>query len=133
VLSDYLWARAVLLVGEPARPACESAVVKMQSFCLGVVSDHTGCGARSPAGPWLSHQVAAGHARRRSARISTDAAPACRAGPTVATVGLSAQVPLAVLLDLIFTHPAWLRSAAAAALMVLGAALVLAGFFGVAS
>ena len=51
----------------------------------------------------------------------------------MATVGLSAQVPLAVFLDLIYTHPAWLQSAAAAALMIVGAILVLAGFLGVAA
>ena len=53
------------------------------------------------------------------------------AGPTVATVGLSMQVPLAVTLDAIFKHPAWLHSASQASFMFGGALLVLAGFFGV--
>lgn len=56
-----------------------------------------------------------------------------RAGPTAATVGLSAQVPLAVLLDLLFKHPSWLHSPPAAVLMIVGAILVLGGFYGVAS
>lgn len=52
-------------------------------------------------------------------------------GPTVATVGLSMQVPLAVVLDAIFKHPAWLYNGLSAALTFVGAALVLTGFFGV--
>lgn len=52
-------------------------------------------------------------------------------GPTVATVGLSMQVPFAVVLDAIFKHPAWLSSASSAALTFVGAALVLTGFFGI--
>ena len=56
---------------------------------------------------------------------------ACPAGPTVATVGLSMQVPLAVALDAIFKRPAWLSSASSASFMFGGASLVLAGFFGI--
>ncbi len=52
-------------------------------------------------------------------------------GPTVATVGLSMQVPFAVVLDAIFKQPAWLSSASSAALTFVGAALVLTGFFGI--
>lgn len=57
---------------------------------------------------------------------------ACKcAGPTVATVGLSMQVPFAVIMDAIFKHPAWLSSASSAALTFIGATLVLTGFFGI--
>lgn len=55
------------------------------------------------------------------------------AGPTVATVGLSMQVPLAVTLDAIFKRPAWLSSASSATLMFGGAILVLSGFFGISA
>lgn len=55
------------------------------------------------------------------------------AGPTVATVGLSMQVPLAVTLDAIFKRPAWLSSASSATLMFGGALLVLSGFFGISA
>lgn len=41
------------------------------------------------------------------------------------------QVPLAVVLDAIFKHPAWLYNGLSAALTFVGAALVLTGFFGV--
>ena len=41
------------------------------------------------------------------------------------------QVPLAVVLDAIFKRPAWLSSASSASFMFGGAALVLAGFFGI--
>lgn len=53
------------------------------------------------------------------------------AGPTLATVGLSVQVPLAVLADGILGSPPWLHSIASAVLMVCGAAGVLIGFLGV--
>ena len=49
----------------------------------------------------------------------------------MATVGLSMQVPLAVTLDAIFKHPAWLHSASQASFMFGGGLLVLAGFLGV--
>ena len=55
------------------------------------------------------------------------------AGPTVATVGLSMQVPLAVTLDAIFKRPAWLHSGTSATLMFGGAILVLSGFFGISA
>jgi drug/metabolite transporter (DMT)-like permease len=49
----------------------------------------------------------------------------------VATVGLSMQVPLAVLLDAILKHPPWLSNWLSAVLTFVGAALVLTGFLGV--
>ena len=56
-------------------------------------------------------------------------------GPTVATVGLNAQVPLAAGLDAVFgkPKPAWTRSAGAAALTAAGAAAVVGGVCGIAA
>ncbi len=53
------------------------------------------------------------------------------AGPTVATAGLSMQVPIAVVLDVLFRSPAWLGSVGPAVLTFAGGALILAGFFGI--
>ena len=53
------------------------------------------------------------------------------AGPTVATVGLSIQVPMAVAAEGCFGKPAWLQSHSSAALMILGAIAVFSGFLGV--
>ena len=53
------------------------------------------------------------------------------AGPTIATVGLSIQVPLAFLTEACFNQPAWLSSPGSTALMVLGALAVILGFLGV--
>ncbi|DBA88033.1 TPA: hypothetical protein ACH3X1_005014 [Trebouxia sp. C0004] len=52
-------------------------------------------------------------------------------GPTLATVGLSVQVPLAVAAEGIFGTPEWLHSHGSAAFMILGAIAVLMGFMGV--
>lgn len=41
------------------------------------------------------------------------------------------QVPIAVLLDLLFRHPAWLQRAVPAVLTISGGVLILAGFFGI--
>ncbi|KIY97666.1 hypothetical protein MNEG_10296 [Monoraphidium neglectum] len=49
-------------------------------------------------------------------------------GPTIATLGLSIQIPMATALDVFLGRPAWLRSGAAAALTFGGSALVLGGF-----
>ena len=53
------------------------------------------------------------------------------AGPTIATVGLSIQVPLAVMAEGAFLQPAWLHDHGSAALMILGALAVILGFLGV--
>ena len=53
------------------------------------------------------------------------------AGPTIATVGLSIQVPFAVLAEASFSQPAWLSHHGSTALMVVGAVAVLLGFLGV--
>ncbi len=53
------------------------------------------------------------------------------AGPTIATLGLSLQVPLAVALDVIFGSPAYMRSVLPAVLTAGGAVLVLGGFCGI--
>jgi solute carrier family 35 protein F5 len=55
-------------------------------------------------------------------------------GPTVATVGLNVQVPLAAGLDAAVTRPrpAWTRTAGGAAATAVGAVAVVAGVCGVA-
>ncbi|GAB4821963.1 hypothetical protein N2152v2_009009 [Parachlorella kessleri] len=52
-------------------------------------------------------------------------------GPTVATAGLSMQIPFAVLLDVLFRSPAWLSRALPAVLTFTGGGLILAGFLGI--
>eukprot|EP00891_Asterochloris_glomerata_P007550 jgi/Astpho2/7550/Aster-02456 len=52
-------------------------------------------------------------------------------GPTIATVGLSVQIPLAVVAEMLLKSPPWLRSASSAVLILLGALAVIAGFLGV--
>lgn len=52
-------------------------------------------------------------------------------GPTLATVGLSVQVPMTVGAEVLFTHPAYLRQTSSALLVLLGGVFVLAGFFGI--
>ena len=52
-------------------------------------------------------------------------------GPTMATVGLSLQVPVAIATDLVVFHPAWLHDARAAALMAFGLLFVLLGLLGI--
>ena len=69
--------------------------------------------------------------RRHTPRPAPPSLPAT--GPTIATGGLSMQVPLAVVLDAIVRSPPWLHSAGTAVLTFLGAAVILAGFFGLNS
>ncbi len=57
--------------------------------------------------------------------------PAFYTGPTVATVGLSIQVPMAVAAEGSFGKPASLHSRGSAALMIFGAIAVIVGFLGV--
>jgi hypothetical protein len=52
-------------------------------------------------------------------------------GPTVATVGLQMQIPIAMVADFVYKRPAWLNSASTAVLMVAGTSAILAGFLGV--
>mmetsp|Transcript_12133 Transcript_12133/g.31079 ORF Transcript_12133/g.31079 Transcript_12133/m.31079 type:complete len:369 (+) Transcript_12133:191-1297(+) len=52
-------------------------------------------------------------------------------GPTVATLGLSIQIPIAIAADLAFKRSAILDSGRVLGLNILGATLVLAGFFGI--
>lgn len=49
-------------------------------------------------------------------------------GPTIATLGLGIQIPMAATLDVFLGRPAWLRGGRAAALTLGGSALVLGGF-----
>jgi solute carrier family 35 protein F5 len=50
-------------------------------------------------------------------------------GPTLATAGLSLQIPIAISLDAIFRNPRWMHSLGAALLTFLGGAMILVGFF----
>ena len=50
-------------------------------------------------------------------------------GPTLATAGLSMQVPLAIAIDGVVRRPAWLHSAPTAWLTFIGGGVVLTGFF----
>ena len=52
-------------------------------------------------------------------------------GPTIATVGLSVQIPLAVVAEMLLRSPPWLRSPSSAVLILVGALAVIAGFLGV--
>ncbi len=52
-------------------------------------------------------------------------------GPTLATVGLSIQVPMTVAIEVLFTHPSYLQHAGSAVLVLLGGVCVLGGFFGI--
>lgn len=54
-------------------------------------------------------------------------------GPTVATVGLNVQVPLAAGLDAVLRRPAWARSWGGGAMTAGGAVLVVAGVCGIAA
>lgn len=49
-------------------------------------------------------------------------------GPTVATLGLSVQIPVAAVVEAIIGHPQWLRSGGAMAMTLCGTALIMAGF-----
>ena len=92
VLSDYLWAMSILLLG----------------------TDNT---------------VAQKYNTATAVRLMI--ANAAHSGPTIATLGLSLQVPLAVALDVLFGHPSYLESVLPAALTAGGAVLVLVGFCGI--
>jgi hypothetical protein len=49
-------------------------------------------------------------------------------GPTIATLGLSVQIPVAAVVEAIIGHPKWLSSRAAMAMTLSGTALIMAGF-----
>lgn len=51
-------------------------------------------------------------------------------GPTLATAGLALQVPIAVVTDVLLTHPAWLGSLLTIMLTTVGGSVILAAFFG---
>lgn len=52
-------------------------------------------------------------------------------GPTIASAGLSLQVPIAIVLDAIFRNPRWLHAVGTALLTLLGGGGVLSGFIGI--
>jgi hypothetical protein len=51
-------------------------------------------------------------------------------GPTAATVGMSAQIPLATLADAFLGAPTWLQQGQALAMTAGGTAAIMAGFVG---
>lgn len=52
-------------------------------------------------------------------------------GPTVATLGLSVQIPMAAVAELMVGHPAWVKRASWIAMTLGGTGLILLGFVGV--
>eukprot|EP00775_Hariotina_reticulata_P009993 gene9993-10148_t len=50
-------------------------------------------------------------------------------GPTVATLGLSVQIPVAAVVDVVAGHARWLSSAKAMAMTLSGTGLIMVGFF----
>lgn len=52
-------------------------------------------------------------------------------GPTVATLGMNIQIPIATVGDLLLGHPHWLDSPTATAMAVVGTVAILAGVFGI--
>lgn len=50
-------------------------------------------------------------------------------GPTIATLGLSVQIPVAAVVEAIIGVPKWLRNGSSMAMMLSGTALIMAGFF----
>lgn len=49
-------------------------------------------------------------------------------GPTIATLGLSVQIPVAAGVEAVIGHPKWLTSGAAMAMTLTGTGLIMAGF-----
>jgi len=49
-------------------------------------------------------------------------------GPTIATLGLSVQIPVAAVVEALIGHPKWLSSGAAMAMTLSGTGLIMAGF-----
>lgn len=50
-------------------------------------------------------------------------------GPTIATLGLSVQIPVAAVVEVIIGVPKWLSSARSMVMMLCGTALIMVGFF----
>jgi solute carrier family 35 protein F5 len=50
-------------------------------------------------------------------------------GPTIATLGLSVQIPVAAVVEVLLGTPKWLRSSSSMAMMLSGTSLIMAGFF----
>lgn len=50
-------------------------------------------------------------------------------GPTIATLGLSIQIPVAALVEVLLGRPKWLANGRSTAMMVAGTLLIMAGFF----
>jgi hypothetical protein len=50
-------------------------------------------------------------------------------GPTIATLGLSVQIPVAAVVEVLLGTPKWLSSSNSMAMMLSGTTLIMAGFF----
>jgi solute carrier family 35 protein F5 len=50
-------------------------------------------------------------------------------GPTIATLGLSVQIPVAAVVEVLLGTPKWLSSSSSMAMMLSGTTLIMAGFF----
>lgn len=139
VLSDYLWARAILLVGEEAGrcgalPAsARSRVCLLRASRPSLPDGDPPCRGSPPGLRLLMWPCAfvGWQCPQLHRRMTPCSSPSLPAGPTIATAGLALQVPLAVLLDALLRSPAWLSHAGSAVLTMLGGAIVLVGFFGV--
>ena len=51
--------------------------------------------------------------------------------PTTASVGLSMQIPMAAIAEMVLGHATWLKNASSAGAMLVGCGLVVGGFLGV--
>jgi hypothetical protein len=51
-------------------------------------------------------------------------------GPTLATVGMSAQIPMATIADIFIGQPTWLKQPSTTAVTAAGTVAILAGFIG---
>lgn len=49
-------------------------------------------------------------------------------GPTIATLGLSVQIPVAAVVEAIIGHPKWLSTGASIAMTLSGTGLIMLGF-----
>lgn len=50
-------------------------------------------------------------------------------GPTIATLGLSVQIPVAAVVEVLMGTPKWLSSSSSIAMTLSGTSLIMAGFF----
>ncbi len=103
--SDYLWAHAVLLLGALDQRSRAPALLQF--------------GTLSPT------QTGVFTSRIITHTTTTHHAP----GPTIATLGLSVQIPIAAAVEAALGQAAWLSSGKTTAMTVGGTLLILLGFF----